>query len=364
MSDLSPRYSSLVKGLFGSAKALALFIIIPIVLILVASSLLEGTGDRSLADLDRALLALETTFLIFGLILAVISFFNQFYPAGSWSRMLFGEIRAVVEIVLGFVLFSGSGLHDALSTAGPDIDLMSLFYLLVVLIGLGMLYLVGEWADFHQKWLKAKAAIDGTPYLPKQTVPEDPKAHRPWHDFRLRYGRYTNGIGMARGAMLRFVIVPVAIVIIVQSLISSMGNAMTDQLTNTLASTMTLLFLVGIPIAILSFFKGFYPKGSVSRMGFSMVIVALLDLWIWYATLQGRFQADLGSIQVNVDYQPYILLLILGVSLWALYYLVEMISYRKDWIAQGFQPVNEKKAAERRRIEKQLKKAGKNKQQS
>ena len=63
MSDLSPRYGSLVKGLFGSAKALALFIIIPIVLILVASSLLEGTGDRSLADLDRALLALETTFL-------------------------------------------------------------------------------------------------------------------------------------------------------------------------------------------------------------------------------------------------------------------------------------------------------------
>ena len=161
---------------------------------------------------------------------------------------------------------------------------------------------------------------------------------------------------MARGAMLRFVIVPVAIVIIVQSLISSMGNAMTDQLTNTLASTMTLLFLVGIPIAILSFFKGFYPKGSVSRMGFSMVIVALLDLWIWYATLQGRFQADLGNIQVNVDYQPYILLLILGVSLWALYYLVEMISYRKDWIAQGFQPVNEEKAAEPAG-QKQLKKA-------
>jgi hypothetical protein len=365
MSDLSPKYGSLVKGLFGSARAVFQFMIIPIILILVASSLLEGMGSRSLLDLDRAVLGLEPIFLVFGSILTIISFFYSFYPAGSWSRLLFGQIRAAVEIVLGFVLFTGAGLHDAIRTAGPDIDLVSLFFLLVVAIGLGMLYIVGEWADNRQQWLRAKAAIDGTPFFPKrQVLPEDPNAHRVWHDFRFRYGRFTNGIRMASGAMIRFVIIPVAIVIIIQSLISSMGNTMTDQLSSTLGSTMTLLFLVGIPIAVLSFFKGFYPKGSVSRMGFSMAIVALLDLWIWFATLQGRFQADLGTVQVNVDYQPYVLLLILGVSLWALYYLVEMISYRKDWIAQGFQPVNESRAAERRLREKELRKAGKNKQQS
>ena len=364
MSDLSPKYGSLVKGLFGSAKALAQFIIIPIILILVTSSLLEGMGKPSLLDLDRAILNLEVTFLIFGSILAIISFFHEFYPAGSWSRMLLGEIRAVVVIVLGFVVLTGAGLHEAIRKAGPDIDLGSLFLLLLVLIGLGMLYLVCEWVENRQKWLKAKAAIDGTSYFPKQTIPEDPKAHKPWQDFRFRYGRLTSGMRMAQGAMLLFVIIPVAIVIIVTSIIASMGSTMTDQLTSTLGTTMTLLFLVGIPIAVLSFFKGFYPKGSVSRMAFSLVIVALLDLWIWFATLQGRFQADLGSVQVNVDYQPYVLLLGFGVSLWALYYVVEMFSYRKDWMAQGFQPVNEKKAAERRRIERQLKKAGKDRKQS
>jgi hypothetical protein len=360
MSDLSPKYGSLVKGLFGSARAVAQFIIIPIVLILVTSSLLEGTGSRSVLDLNRAILGLETVFLIFGSVLTVVSFFCEFYPAGSWSRLLFGEIRAATEIVLGFVLFTGAGLHDAIRTAGPDIDMVSLFLLFVALIGLGMLYIIGEWVDYRQSWLRAKAAIDGTPYFPKQQrLPEDPKAHRPWHDFRFRYGRLTNGIRMARGAMIRFVIIPVAIVIVVKSLISSMGNSVTDQLSNTLGTTMTLLFLVGIPIAVLSFFKGFYPKGSLSRMSFSLVIVALLDLWIWFATLQGRFQADLASIHLDVNYQPYVLLLIFGVSLWALYYLVEMISYRKDWIAHDFQPVNESKAAERKQREKELRKTGK-----
>ncbi|HEY3419820.1 MAG TPA: hypothetical protein VGK23_04635 [Methanomassiliicoccales archaeon] len=365
MSALSPRYGELANGLYGSARAVAQFIILPVVLIMILSSLLEGTGNGSLHDLDLALTGLKLTFVIFGSILAILSFFTEFYPAGSISRLLFGQVRAATIIVLGYTLLISFGMHEAFRAVGPDVDLVSLFYLFALLIVLGMLYLVCEWIDYRWVWKKSKAAIDRTPYVPRRKhEPEDPKAHRVWHDFRFRYGRLTKGMRMAKGALLRYVILPIAIVIVWKALISSMGNTMTDQLSGTLGTTVALLFLVGIPIAVMSFFKGFYSKGSVSRLSFSLIIVALLDVWIWYATLQGRFKADLGMIQVDVDYQPYVLLLIFGVSLWALYYVVEFISYRKDWISQGFQPVDEGKAAERRLREKALRKAKKNKQRS
>jgi hypothetical protein len=365
MSDFSPRYGLLANGIYGSARAVVQFIIIPLVLVLVTSSLLESVGNGPWSSLDQAVLGLKMTFIMFGSVLAVISFFTELYPLGSWSRLLLGHVRSGAIIILGYVLFIGSGMQVALRKAGPDIDLMSLFYLFVIMIVLGMLYLWAEWVDYRWIWKKSKAAIDGAPFFPrKMQGHEDPRAHRGWHDFRIRYGRMTKGIRMSRGALLRFVVLPIVILIVTRALISSVGNTITDQLSDTLGATVTVLFLVGIPIVVMSFFKGFYPKGSWSRMTFSVVIVALLDLWVWYATLQGRFQADLGMVRVDLNYQPYVLLLIFGMSLWAVYYVVELISYRKDWIAQDFQPVDEKRATERRLSEKAVRNAKKKEQQT
>ena len=365
MSDLSLRYGNLSKGLYGSAKAIAQFIILPIVLIIVASALLERNGSQSMLNLEQTILGMRTVFIVFGTVLGIISFFCRFYPAGSVSRLLFGEVRAVIVIGLGFELLLDAGLHDAVKQFGPDIDLTSLFYLFAVLVGLGMIYNIGEWVDSRWAWKKSRADIDGVPYVPRKKLErEDPKEHRALQDFRYRYGRLTKGILMARGALLKYVILPIAMVIVLKAVISSFDTTVTDSLSGLLGTTMALLFFVGIPIAVLSFFKGFYPKGSFSRMSFSIAIVALLDLWIWFATLQGRFQADMGNVRIDINYQPYVLLLILGVSLWAIYYVVELVSYRKDWIAQDFEPVDERMASERRSRNKVLKKARKDKERS
>jgi hypothetical protein len=365
MSEFSFRYGDLSKGLYGSAKAIAQFIILPFILIIVASALMERGGSNSILNLDQTILGMRAVLIVFGAVLGVISFFYRFYPAGSISRLLFGEVRAGIVIGLGFVLLLGAGLHEAIKQVGPDLDLTSLFYLFAVLIGVGMLYVIGEWVDSRWAWRKRKAELDGVPFVPRnKKEPEDPKLHRVWHDFRFRYGRLTRGISMARGALLKYVILPVAAVIVLKAVITSMNTNMTDNLSGLLGTMMTLLFFVGIPIAVLSFFRGFYPKGSFSRLSFSIGIVALLDLWIWFATFQGRFQADMGNVHVDLNYQPYVLLIIIGVSLWAFYYVVELVSYRKDWIAQGFEPVDERIASERRSRDKALRKAGKDKERS
>jgi hypothetical protein len=365
MSDLAPRYGDLTAGLYGSARAVAQLIILPIVSILVLSALMEDEGTVSMQGLDQAILGLKILFIIFGSFLALISFLREFYPAGSWSRLFFGEFRAAVVIGLGYVVLIGQDMQGAVRNAGVDIDMISLFFLFALLMGLGMLYTIGEWVDYRRAWQRRRAEVDGLPYpFRKERSAEDSRYHRVWQDFRFRYGRLTKGIRTARGAMLRYVILPVASIIIIKAVIATMGTELTDSLSETLGTTIGLLLLVGIPIVVLSFFKGFYPKGSVSRMTFSIVIVALLDLWIWVATLQGRFQAVLGEVRVDLDYQPYVLFLIFGVSLWAFYYVAEMVSYRKDWIAQNFEPVDEAKAAERRLREKEFRRASRNKERT
>jgi hypothetical protein len=365
MSDLASRYGDLTAGLYGSAKGVVKFIILPIVMILIFSTLLDGVGTEQMLGLGQALLGLKMLFIVFGSFLAILGLFYEFYPSGSWSRLLFGEVRSIVIMGLGYILLTSSGLQEAIKQIGPDIDMLTLFWLYAVVVGLSMLYIIGEWIDFRLIWQKNKAEIDGVPFIPRKgQMAEDPEAHRVWHDFRFRYGRLTKGFRMARSSLLRFVIIPVVVVIIVRAVIASLDTTLTDDLLGALGTMMTLLFFVGIPIAALSFFKGFYPKGSVSRMISSIIIVALLDLWIWYATFQGKIQVDLQMFQMDLNYQPYVLLVIFGASLWALYYVVELLSYRKDWIAQNFQPVDEKVAAQRRSIQKEIRRAEKMKERS
>ena len=304
MNDLSPRYGDLAKGFYGSAKAIAQFIILPIVLIILASSMLERDGSSSMLNLDQTILGMRTAFIAFGALLVIVSFLYRFYPAGSISRLLFGEVRVGIEIGLGFILLLGSGLHDAIKQVGPDIDMSSLFYLYVVLVGLGMLYIIGEWYDSRWAWKKRKAEFDGITFVPRKKLEqEDPKGHRALQDFRFRYGRLTKGILMARGALLRYVVLPIVTLIVLKAVISTLDTKMTDNLSGLLGTTMTLLFFVGIPIAVLSFFKGFYPKGSFSRMSFSILIVAMLDLWIWFATpagaVPGRYGKGAGRYQLS-----------------------------------------------------------------
>jgi hypothetical protein len=365
MSDLASRYGDLTAGLYGSAKGVVKFIILPIVMILIFSTILEGAGNDHMLGLGQALLGLKMLFIVFGSFLAIIGLFYEFYPSGSWPRLLFGEVRSIVIMVLGFILLTGSGLQEAIKQIGPDIDMMTLFWLYAVLVGLSMMCFVGEYIDFRSIWQKNKAAIDDLPFIPRKgPMMEDPKSHRLWHDFRFRYGRLTKGFQMARSSLLHFVVIPVVAVIILKAIIASLDTTLTDGLLRTLGTMMTLLFVVGIPIAVLSFFKGFYPIGSVSRMISSIIIVVLLDLWIWYATFQGRIQVDLDMFRMDLNYQPYVLLIMFGASLWALYYVVELLSYRKDWIAQNFQPVDEKVAARRRSLQRDMRRAEKMKERS
>ena len=168
-------------------------------------------------------------------------------------------------------------------------------------------------------------------------------------------------------ALLEYVIVPLLIIIVLGAVIQStqgliegmtgtaganasglfgLGSATLDRLS-------TLLLFIGLPIAVISFFKGFYPKGSVSRLTFALIIVALICAWIYIAALGGHLTVSmdvLGSnIHFSLNYEPLLWIFIFAAALWGIYWAVEAYIYRKDWVQNGFLPVDDAALRRKRR---------------
>lgn len=160
-------------------------------------------------------------------------------------------------------------------------------------------------------------------------------------------------------ALLKFVIFPLLIIIILGAVIQStqgMLQGLTDRVggnanslfglgSATLDRLSTLLLFIGLPIAVVSFFKGFYPKGSVSRLTFALIIVALICAWIYVAALGGHISVSMdvfsSNIHFNLNLEPLLWLFIFAAALWGIYWAVEAFIYRKDWRQNGFMPVDD-----------------------
>jgi hypothetical protein len=98
------------------------------------------------------------------------------------------------------------------------------------------------------------------------------------------------------------------------------------------------MFILGLPMTALSFFMGFYPRGSVSRFLPAVIFVLIGLYWIWVLGLEGKLVIDsIESININLDYSALLLLLMIANSLWIVYYALELWLYRPEWKEGGFQ---------------------------
>jgi len=70
--------------------------------------------------------------------------------------------------------------------------------------------------------------------------------------------------------------------------------------------------LLGLPMTALAFFKGFYPRGSVSRFipAEAMVLIGLY--WIWVIGLEGKLLMEVEEIDISLDYSGLLMLIMLG----------------------------------------------------
>lgn len=157
------------------------------------------------------------------------------------------------------------------------------------------------------------------------------------NEFSLEHGKVSKGILSAVGAGLKYMIVPLLIIIFTTALFEQFeGGEILREIG--VGEVTTWIVIFGIPITILSFFRGFYPKGSWSRPTFALVVAFLVILWIWFVTMGGNLVLQFGQFGLRVSFTGLVLLFILVAALRGAYFVVEMFSYRREWLASVQEP--------------------------
>lgn len=328
LGEFDKQHFSPIKGALTATGHALKYLVIPYVLFVVGLMALQGQdGPQRVAELLREM---QTVVLIFGIVLTVLGFFKGAYPKGSYSRFLFGITASVLVIVYVYSLLLNGRTQDVISREAFELDLNSIFVLYFFPALLAVLMQFGEFADHRRPWLEKEGKLVT---LPK----EEPGDHRFYHDFRLRYGSLYNGLKLGRSTLIGFVVIPLIVIILMKAGFSSLNVEEVDSMMSNLDDIAAYMVMLGVPLAFLAFFKGFYPKGSFSRFLPALVMVLLTLYWIWVLGLEGRFVFDsIEEISIKLDYAKLLMLIMVGTALWIVYYVLELILYRPEWKAAGF----------------------------
>lgn len=344
LGEFDKKSLSLVKGGLTAVAHGLKYLVIPYILLAVGLMALTGMdGPQSVADLLREL---QTLVLIFGIVLTVLGFLKGAYPKGSYSRFTFGIAAAVLVIVYVFSLLLNGRTESVISREAFEIDLYAIFVLYFFPALLAVLMQFGEFADHRRPWLTANG-------MAAPMEKEKAEDHRFYHDFRLRYGSLYQGLKLSRSALIGFVVIPIIVLTLFKAGLSSLNAEEVDSLMANLDGMVSNVVLLGLPLAALAFFKGFYPRGSFSRFVPAVVMVLLTMYWIWALGLEGRFVFDsIEELSMTLDYSMLLLLIMAGTSLWIVYHVLELLIYRPGWKEGGFQKdLREKNARKSKKAE-------------
>ncbi len=124
---------------------------------------------------------------------------------------------------------------------------------------------------------------------------------------------------------------PLIVIGIVSSFLAAFAGEIIGDIWNA-------VIVLGIPIVVFSFFRGFYPKGSQSRLVFALVTAAFVCLWIFFVLRGGRFDIEVETVAITMDLFPLVMLFVLAAALGGVYYTAEYLSYRKEWLAKRAAP--------------------------
>ncbi len=151
------------------------------------------------------------------------------------------------------------------------------------------------------------------------------------NEFSFREGKLSTGILAASGAAFKFLVSPLLIIIIISWLAKQVEFDLSTLGIDRITSA---VLIFGILIVILSFFRGFYRKGSRSRALFGVASIAFVILWLWFITLGGKLSLEVDQGGGSIDFSALLYLFIFAAALRALFYVIEMSSHRKEYLSR------------------------------
>ncbi len=149
-------------------------------------------------------------------------------------------------------------------------------------------------------------------------------------DFNLKFGSTGGAIVAALVALFGYLVFPY---LLLTSLILMINGLEVDE--NVWKAMFEdwrqLIFMLSIPLIILAFFRGYYWKGSYSRLAFALVMGAIFVILVWMLQLDGRVQTALDAEELELQFSTFIYFFLGFAALWTLFYVGEYVDERKEF---------------------------------
>ncbi len=348
--DFNPSIGKFSRGAVEAKKEVFRFVTVPEVFILLVIGAARSAGMTG--ELFGIMEQWSMNILIFGLLIAFIAFWRGYFPPGTFSRLLFGLllVPALLLYIRGLEL--GGGLEESLRHYGLVVPMQEINLLILIMVLFVGVMQLGEFGDYRRSW---KIAVG------KKVKPLKPiKKMTRRQEFRVRFASKNNGIVWMRKGMVRYVyytsIFIIILITVVDSLVYSSIGYDLRSLGDALASLFFTLIIIAIPLAACRALYGFYPSGSTSKLvfGFLMAVAGATYTYNCFRGGQIGLVGQWGDVAIgfSIDFFFVVMLFFIGWLLWCTVVVVEYITYRKDWIANDYRPVEKAEVQERLAFER------------
>ena len=348
--DFNPSIGKFSRGTIDAKKDVLRFVTIPELLILLTLGALQSSGATG--GVYDILKTWSVSILVFGLLIAFISFWRGYFPPGTYSRLLIGLLLLPALALYFRGIGLGGTLDEALKELGVVLPIPEILLLIIIgIIFIGILQFA-ELGDYRRAW-KIAVGKKVKPYKPIK------KMNR-LQEFRIRFASKHNGAVWARKGIVRYVyytsIAIIIVITIVNSLIYTGIGVDLSNLSNGLNSIFVQLIVIAIPLAMCRALYGFYPGGSTSKLfsGFLMGVAGAIYTYTAFKGGKIMVTGEWGTVKagIQIDFGFVVNAFLIGWCIWCLFVIVEYLSYRKAWVANDYRPVESAEGDERIQLEK------------
>ena len=343
--DFNPRIGKIGDGTKLALRAYILFLIVPAVILTLISGTVGGMDIQNSSGLASALNQVLDAVILFGIIIVILSFFRGFYPKGTFARALIGLFVTVAILMMLQAAFLNGGLERAFLNSGAVVDLGPVLFALLLYASVGFIGVLAELLDNRRGWAKS---------IGKKVKPlAQDKNPGPLTDFRLRYAKFVKGTKESKKNIRKYVIWPTIILVIAIAALKTFNNSTLNQALPALLGLFAALLAFALPVIVLQFFRGAYPRGSLPRLAFGLVAVAFIALW--YNMFWGGFYHAFVDAIISPEIETYIghylsilsslisILILIPAVLKAIWYTLEFFLHRREWANEKRKLIDEER---------------------
>jgi hypothetical protein len=230
--------------------------------------------------------------VVMGVPLMLTSWFHGLYPKGSYGRFAAGTVFACLLVTWLVLVLVISDLQGGLAGLGAELRLEWA----LILVCLSPVFYFGatvsELVDDRAAWRKKMGAELKEP---------SPDLRSRFVDFDRRVGKFGKGNSEASRAYLKFLVIPVMLLVCSDCLLGRMDLEAKYLILSTISAMFATVLVFGTALVILRFLHGFYPCGSVSRAVFGISGVFVMIVFAWAVVMNSGLESELEQNGFIID---------------------------------------------------------------